>query len=507
MLNTIFTSQSSYELDKLCVRRGIKFSDLMENAGKSAYLKIEKKIIPCLKEFNKKILILCGPGNNGGDGLVIAKYLLKSGYKVDISFPISSKSKINKYSNEKLNDLDISPQKFDDLNLNKYSMIIDSIFGIGLSRNFSNNFIKIVEKINKTKACKVSIDIASGVNSDSGNLMPISIKANHTITFVAPKIGHYLLPGKINSGIIHVVSIGERKSEINKVTKLSKVKLNIPESWIKNFKWPSMSDHKYKRGHILVKSGPLTSTGASRLAAVSALRSGAGAVTLASETNALVVNASHLTSVMLKEINNTEEFFNFVKEKKIKTLIIGPGSGVNQMIKELVVRAIKEEIGFVLDADGLTSFQKNPNELFALLKKRRKRNNIILTPHEGEFNRLFKFGNMDKIDKANKAAKITNSTILFKGNDTIISSPKNITLLAKESSPFLSTAGSGDVLAGICGSFLAQGMKSHFAAGAASWLHNEIGIEAGPGLIAEDMNKFLSKAISKQLKKAYQSGN
>jgi NAD(P)H-hydrate epimerase len=114
---------------------------------------------------------------------------------------------------------------------------------------------------------------------------------------------------------------------------------------------------------------------------------------------------------------------------------------------------------------------------------------------------------MDKIDKANKAAEITNSTILFKGNDTIISSPKNITLLAKESSPFLSTAGSGDVLAGICGSFLAQGMKSHFAAGAASWLHNEIGIEAGPGLIAEDMNKFLSKAISKQLKKAYQSGN
>ena len=145
--------------------------------------------------------------------------------------------------------------------------------------------------------------------------------------------------------------------------------------------------------------------------------------------------------------------------------------------------------------------------MFGLLKKRKKRNNIILTPHEGEFNRLFKFGNMDKIDKANKAAKITNSTILFKGNDTIISSPKNITLLAKESSPFLSTAGSGDVLAGICGSFLAQGMKSHFAAGAASWFHNEIGIEAGPGLIAEDMNKFLSKAISKQLKKAYQSGN
>ncbi len=507
MLNAIFTSKSSYELDRLCVRRGIKFLDLMENAGKSAFTKIEKTIIPSLKEFNKKILILCGPGNNGGDGLVIAKYLLKSGYKVDISFPISSKSKINKYSNNKLKNLDISPQKFDDLNLIKYSMIIDSIFGIGLSRNFSSNLIKIVEKINKAKACKVSIDIASGINSDSGDLMPISIKANHTITFVAPKVGHYLLPGKINSGNIHVVSIGEKKSEILRATRLSKVELNIPESWIKKFKWPSKFDHKYKRGHILVKSGPLTSTGASRLAAVSALRSGAGVVTLASETSALEVNASHLTSVMLKEINNTEEFFNFVKEKKIKTLIIGPGSGVNQMIKELVIRAIKEEIEFVLDADGLTSFEKNPNELFDLLRKRRKRNNIILTPHEGEFNRLFKFDNMNKIDKANKAADITNSTILFKGNDTIISSPKKITLLARESSPFLSTAGSGDVLAGICGSFLAQGMKSHFAAGAASWLHNEVGIESGPGLIAEDMNKFLSKVISKQLKRLYQSEN
>ena len=505
MSSTIFTSESSYELDRLCISRGITFSDLIENAGKSAFIKIEKKIIPSLKEFNNKILILCGPGNNGGDGLVIAKYLLKSGYMVDICFPILNKSKINKYTNEKLKNLDICAQKFNDLNLNKYSMIIDSIFGIGLSRNFSNTFIKIVEKINKTKSCKVSIDIASGINSDSGNLMPISIKANHTITFVAPKIGHYLLPGKINSGKIHVVSIGEKKSEISKAKKLSKVKLNIPETWIKNFKWPSMTDHKYKRGHILVKSGPLTSTGASRLAAVTALRSGAGAVTLASETNALAVNASHLTSVMLKEINNTEEFFNFVKEKKIKTLIIGPGSGVNQMVKGLVIRAIKEEIEFVLDADGLTSFEKNPDELFDLLRKRRKRNNIILTPHEGEFNKLFKFGKMSKIDKANKAADITNSTILFKGNDTVISSPKKITFLSKESSPFLSTAGSGDVLAGICGSFLAQGMKSHFAAGAASWLHNEIGIQAGPGLIAEDMNKFLSKVISKQLMRIYKS--
>ena len=226
-----------------------------------------------------------------------------------------------------------------------------------------------------------------------------------------------------------------------------KVKLNIPSVWIKNFKWPTMMDHKYSRGHVLVKSGPLTTTGASRLSAISALRSGAGAVTLSSDTNALVVNASHLTSVMLKEINNVDELSRFMKEKKIDTVIIGPGSGVNKLTKDMIIMAIKEEKSLVLDADGLTSFKNKPEELFFYLKKQKKRENIILTPHHGEFNRLFKVSNLNKIEKTNLAANLTNSTILYKGNDTVISTPKKETLISQESSPFLATAGSGDVLA------------------------------------------------------------
>jgi len=243
------------------------------------------------------------------------------------------------------------------------------------------------------------------------------------------------------------------------------------------------------------------------LASISALRSGAGAVTLASDTNSLEVNASHLTAVMLKEINTEDEFFNFANQKKINTLIVGPGNGVDKKTKNIVIRAIKEEFGLILDADGLTSFEKDSKQLFDLLKKRKKRGNVILTPHEGEFNRLFNFGNIDKIKKAIKASDMTNSTILFKGNDTVISSPKKITLVSKDSSSFLSTAGSGDILAGICGGLIAQGMKSHAAAAAASWLHNEIGFEAGPGLIAEDMSNFLSKVMSNKLKSIYQKLN
>ena len=506
-MNTLFKSKSSYDLDKLCISRGLNFSKLMENASKSAFLKIDEKVIPNLKNFNQKILILCGPGNNGGDGILIANLFKNKGYKVDVSSPVTSISKIYKLQKKLFGSVIIDFLKFKNLKLNRYSLIIDSIYGVGLNRNFTSKTIKIIKEINKSKACKVSIDIASGINADNGELMPVSIKADHTITFVAPKIGQYLLPGKINSGKIHVVSIGEKKSEILKVSKSLKIKFNTPDLWIKNFIWPSMSDHKYKRGHVLVRSGPIVSTGASRLASISALRSGAGAVTLASDNNSLQVNASHLTAVMLKEINTADEFFNFAKQKKINTLIIGPGNGVNERTKKLVIRAIKEEFALILDADGLTSFEKNPKQLFDVLKKRKKRGNVILTPHEGEFNRLFNFGNMDKIEKTTKASNITNSTILFKGNDTVISSPKKISLISKDSSSFLSTAGSGDILAGICGGLIAQGMKSHDAAAAASWLHNEIALEAGPGLIAEDMSNVLSRIMSKKLKSIYQKFN
>ena len=294
------------------------------------------------------------------------------GYEVDVSSPVTSINKMHKLQKKLFGSIIIDLLKFKDLKLNKYSLIIDSIYGVGLNRNFTNKTIKIIKEINTSKACKVSIDIASGINADTGELMPVSIEADHTVTFVAPKIGQYLLPGKINSGKVHVVSIGEKKSEILKVSRCSKIKFNVPDIWIKNFKWPLMNDHKYKRGHVLVRSGPMPSTGASRLAAISALRSGAGAVTLASKTTALEVNASHLTSVMLKEINTEDEFFNFAKQKKINTLIIGPGNGVDKKTKNIAIRAIKEEFGLILDADGLTSFEKNPKQLFDLLKKRKK---------------------------------------------------------------------------------------------------------------------------------------
>ena len=504
MENILINSEISYKLDKICMDRGLSFSKLMENAGRVSAEKIDQKIIPDIRNFNNKVLILCGSGNNGGDGLVVAKYLEKEGYSIDISYPLGSRKKLNKIVKKKFDSLNKKPLNFNNINLKSYSVIVDSIFGVGLNRKLNKKTTDIINKINSQSSCVVSIDIASGINANSGNLMPVSIDADHTITFVAPKVGHYLLPGKERSGKIHVVSIGEKKNDVLKANKGNNIGLNLPDTWIKGFKWPSMEDHKYTRGHVLVKSGPISSTGASRLSAISALRVGAGVVTLASDKKSLALNASQLTSVMVKEVNNIDEFYDFALDKKINVLVIGPGLGVKKTTREMVLRAIRNEISLVLDADGISSFKNNPSELIEALRNRKKRNNIILTPHEGEFKRIFSYKGLEKIKKTGKAAFDSSATILLKGNDSVVASHLGKILLSGKSSPFLATAGSGDVLTGICAGLMAQGMKSFEAAAAASWIHNQIGIMGGPGLIADDMEKILSKTMPKILRGLYE---
>ena len=507
METKLFTSETSYKLDDICMNRGLSFSELMENAGKKSFEVIHEIIIPDLKNFNGKILVLCGPGNNGGDGMVAARYLENQGYDVDISFPIGKVNQLNKVVLQKFKNLNKEIKKFNHNNIKNYSLVIDAIFGVGLNRKLNKKLTSIFNKINSHSKCIASLDIASGVDANNGSLLPVSLKADYTLTFVAPKVGHYLLPGKENSGKIHVLSIGERNTEIKRASKYSNIFINSPDLWKKNYKWPIPKDHKYKRGHTLVRSGKVSSTGASRLACVSALRVGSGAVTLASDKEALIVNASHLTSVMLKEISNNEEFLKFAKNRKINSLIIGPGLGQSNLTKELVIKSINSNISLILDADAISSFKDSPNDLIDCLKKRRRKNNIILTPHEGEFERIFKYKSLNKIEKTIKASIATNSTVLLKGNDSIVASSGGKVSVSEESSIFLATAGSGDILAGICGGLLAQGMKSFEAASAAVWIHNQIGLLSGPGLIADDMEKILLKFLPKILRNLYDNRN
>ncbi len=500
MNKLLLNKETAYLIDKMAVDEGVSLSDLMETAGKRSAEIIINEIVPKIKNFNKKIYVICGPGNNGGDGFVVARYLKEEGISIRI-LSLNSEKELNNVVMQKLKDLDTELENIGEISFSEADVVVDAIFGVGINRPVNKNYVKVFREINKESKLIVSLDIPSGVDTDTGLLMPEAIKADHTITFVYPKLGHYLLPAKKYVGNIHVVDIGIPINVNSKIENGYMFHLNSPDYWISDFKWPAEDDHKYKRGHVLVQSGPESSTGAARLAAISALRIGAGAVTLSSSREALNVNATHLTSVMIKEINNSEEFFNFLDQKKINSLIIGPGCGVNQFTKELTLNALNYKISLILDADAISSFEEESVDFIKALEYSKA--DVIITPHEGEFNKIF--GNLkgSKIERTKSAAIKSKSTVILKGNDTVIASPDGEVIISDKTSPFLATAGSGDVLSGICGGLTAQGMKSFKAACAAQWIHSSIGLIAGPGLIAEDMISIIKDDVPDILMRIY----
>jgi len=243
-----------------------------------------------------------------------------------------------------------------------------------------------------------------------------------------------------------------------------------------------------------VLSGALTSTGAARLAARGALRAGAGLVTIASPREALAVNAAANLAVMVRPVDGADELTEFLRDARRNAVVLGPGGGVGGEMRELVLAALAGERAVVLDADALTSFAEAPQPLVAAIRGRSGA--TLLTPHEGEFKRLFK-GIADKapskLEAARRAAKETRGIVLLKGPDTVVAAPDGRAAIADSAPPWLATAGSGDVLAGMAGGLLAQGMPAFAAAAAAVWLHGEAGSEAGPGLIAEDLPEVLPR--------------
>ena len=500
MIN-ILTSKQTKNLDILSIKNGVSLSNLMENAGEASFDIIINQIIPNILNFNNKITILCGPGNNGGDGFVIAKKLCQKNFDVTVCSPFD-KHKFNPTVKTKLKSCTFDIVNPSQKLFKRADLIIDALFGVGLNRDINKELSYLIKLVNKEKKFVVSIDIASGLDSDTGEERPISINADHTISFQTPKPCHYLLPGKIKTGKLSIVQIGIPKKVFNNIKNLSKIYLNTMDLWKSHFPRPNEYDHKYSRGHLLVQSGDKFSTGASRLASLSALRVGAGIVTLASTDESAMINAAHLTSVMVKNINTKKDFIDFYNKRKVNAFLIGPGCGLTKYTKELSLVAIKTGLPVVLDADSISVFEDEPNELFSAIKKYNK--NVILTPHEGEFKRIFKNSIGSKISKASKASRESSAIIIYKGNDTIISSPNSHLAISDKTSPFLATAGSGDILAGICAGLLSQGMDAFMAACAGQWFHKKIGEISGPGMIADDMPGFIETFLPNILGEIYE---
>jgi hydroxyethylthiazole kinase-like uncharacterized protein yjeF len=323
--------------------------------------------------------------------------------------------------------------------------------------------------------------------------MGAAVKATDTVTFFRRKLGHLLLPGRLHCGQVHVADIGIPSAVLAKIRPQSFA--NEPALWAGCFPVPRVDGHKYTRGHAVVVSGDLSHTGAARMAARGALRAGAGLVTLASPREALAVNAAASLAVMVRPVDDAAELSAFLGDPRLNAVVLGPGGGAGPAMREMVHAALAGERAVVLDADALTAFADDPAALAKALKGRAGQP-AILTPHAGEFGRIFNVIDEiakvnSKLEKAHAAAGFTGAIVVFKGPDTVVAAPDGRAAIAQNAPPWLATAGAGDVLAGMIAGLLAQGMPAFEAAAAAVWIHGEAGAEAGPGLIAEDLPEAL----------------
>jgi ADP-dependent NAD(P)H-hydrate dehydratase / NAD(P)H-hydrate epimerase len=390
-----------------------------------------------------RVLVLAGPGNNGGDGHVAATLLAARGFAVHVH-RLGQPHGADACRAAAGWTGPVGPA-----DMTGFDLIVDALFGIGLARPLQGEAAALVEAANGSGVPILAIDIASGVLADSGETPGAAIRATETLAFHTPKPGHLLLPGRLHSGRLVIADIGLPPPAD------ADLFVNAPGLWA----WPvpAPDTHKYARGGVLVWSGPARQTGASRLAAQAALRAGAGAVTLAGDADALAVHAAHVTAVMLAEAD-PQGFARLLAAPRIRAACVGPGAG--GQARCVAGAALQAGKPLVLDADALTAFANDPAHLARLV--RRHDRPVILTPHEGEFARLFPAV-------------------------SVVASPDGRASIIANAPPWLATAGSGDVLAGFATGLMAQGLAGFEAASAAAWLHADLGNRLGPGLIAEDL--------------------
>lgn len=490
------------EADRLTITSGTPGLELMENAGRLVADEARVMAGP-----GGRVLILCGPGNNGGDGFVAARLLRQEGYAVEVYLlndPDGLKGDARLAFNDMAAEGSLYPYRLsDDADLPAMlavaDVVVDALLGAGLDRALSGRLAAIVELVNETGKEVLAVDLPTGINGATGAVMGVALKAAATVTFFRFKPGHYLYPGREHCGRLVCGDIGIGADVFEQIA--IDTYENVSLLWRGSWNEPQASGHKYSRGHAVVFGGPVRSTGAARMAGGAALRAGAGLVTIACPPSALTVYASQLTAVMTRPVSGAEEVAVMLEDRRLNAALIGPGFGVGEDTCAAVRSILKAQCAVVLDADALTSFLKEPEDLFLLIHE--KEQPVVLTPHEGEFARLFPdLTETDRLNAARSAAKRARAVLILKGPDTVIAAPDGRAAININASPWLATAGSGDVLAGIVVGLFAQNMPAFEAASMAVWLHSEAGNEVGPGLIAEDLAPMLKPVIRRLVEKS-----
>lgn len=526
--------------------------ELMERAGRGVVEAIFEEW-PELKAGSFRAVVLCGPGNNGGDGFVVARLLKECGWEVEVFLygdpeKMPPDARVNYERWVGMGEVgeftlrDVAGVLFThattEVDFSSGSpVVIDSLFGTGLSRVVEAELLRVLgllsDMVEFEHGAVVAVDIPSGICADSGRPLGNAASANLTVTFHHAKLGHNLTAGPAASGKLSVKDIGlARPSAFGDEARARPAggafapapggRVGREQGMNPRQEFVCLLDdslamlaaskanaHKFTHGHALIVSGTHGHSGAARLAARGALRIGAGLVTVASPPDAMAENAARLDAIMLREVAGAEDLAGVLADKRINALCLGPGMGMGEGQAELLGVALGGSRGeprpTVLDADALTILSQRP-DLFGALHA-----SCVLTPHAGEFARLFpdiaeklaapatKGPAYSKVDATREAAARAGCVVLYKGPDTVIADPTGRAAINAavydRAAPWLATAGSGDVLAGFITGLLARGFSPFDAACTGAWLHVECARSFGAGLIAEDLPEELPKVL------------
>jgi len=481
-LNTataLLTSAQMAEADRLTVASGIGEIALMENAGRPVAREIMRRWSP------RPVIVLCGPGSNGGDGFVVARRLAEADWPVRVALmmpsgglPSAAAHHASLWRGE-VEPLGVAA-------LGDAELVVDAIFGAGLSRPLEGVAAQTLQAAAAAGLPIVAVDIPSGLMGDTGDNVG-AVASALTVTCFRKKPGHLLQPGRSLCGELVVADIGTPASVFEHVR--PDTFENGPALWAPALPTLQAAGNKYTRGHALV-SGGYPVTGAARMAARAAARIGAGLTTIAVPEVALPIYATALTSIMVAPLAQPADFDLLLDDKRTSGLLIGPGAGTGAATRERVLAMLRTGRPTVLDADALTAFEGEPPLLFDAIE-----GPCVLTPHDGEFARLFDTRG-DKLARTRAAARTSGAVVVLKGSDTVIAAPDGCAIINSNAPPTLATAGAGDVLGGIVLGLLAQGMDPFLAAAAAVWIHGAVAMAFGPGLLAEDLADLLPAQLA-----------
>ncbi|MCZ8183684.1 MAG: NAD(P)H-hydrate dehydratase [Beijerinckiaceae bacterium] len=462
--------------DANAVRRGVPVLDLMERAGRAV-----ADAVP----FRAPVAILCGPGNNGGDGYVAARHLAAEG--LDVTVFAYQPPKPGSPAAEMAARAGCPVRSLAEFQPHRGMIVIDALYGAGLSRAIEGEAAAAITRTSTSGAFVVAVDVPSGLSGDTGKATGPVLPADRTVTFFRTKPGHWLQPGRQLCGALILSRIGLDASDLPINPADPPLWLNGPWLWRAAVQDPGPDVHKFRKGHVLAISGPEFRTGAARLSAFAALHAGAGLVTLAGEAAALRVHAAHLSAIMLAEIEQGEGedsgLRTLMKNSRFSAALIGPAAGIGPETRRKLAVLLEAGLPAVIDADAITALGNQPEWLAG-----RSRAGAVLTPHAGEFIRLF---GQDvagsKVEITRAAAIMSGCVIVHKGPDTVIAAPDGRAAINITGGAELATAGSGDVLAGIIAAHLGAGLPPFEAAAAGVYRHAEAGRHLGPGLTADNL--------------------